>query len=318
MPEIIAENRLEESPCDLINKQLDEWQLFIANYNKYREACFGKIIFDNVPWKAGKILLNYRKGSITADLKAIGNGERPCFLCKSARPEQQRWIDWEDYEILVNPYPVSSIHFTIASKKHAPQILDDRIVDMVKLTRIFQNGCVFYNGAKCGASAPDHMHFQVVDTAISDNFTSDLKCFDEGPAIGDSKIYMPHEDTTPFGYYLMEINSDKDIIPIYKTVVDSLPVNGDSPEPMMNVIAFRMGDTTRVVVIPRKKHRPSIYGSEAGMMLISPASIEMTGTFITSRHEDFGRLDNELTQMIYNEVGYTHDEFMDFKTRLQS
>ena len=81
---------------------------------------------------------------------------------------------------------------------------------------------------------------------------------------------------------------------------------------MMNVVAFMMGMTTRIVIIPRTSHRPSCYGSESDRMLISPASLEMMGKFITSRHEDYDRLDEQTIQLIYDEVGYTTAEITGF------
>lgn len=307
-----------EDTIDLFDEQLEEWQLFSDNYDEYNDAPHERILCGHVFWEIDKVLLNYRKKSITADLKTIEEGKRACFLCPASRPAEQRWLEWRDYEILVNPYPVSPIHFTVACRMHVPQKLGDRIMDMSKLSGLVEESCVFYNGAKCGASAPDHMHFQIVDEFHARNFMIRLEYFHKGPRIGESRIYMPHINMSPFGYYLMDIRSEKDILPMYRTIIGSLNPDDGASEPMMNVLAFKADDSTRIAVIPRKKHRPSFYGAGTGQMLVSPASVEMMGTFIASREEDFERLNENVILRIYNEVGYSHEEFQVFINRLQS
>lgn len=70
-------------------------------------------------------------------------------------------------------------------------------------------------------------------------------------------------------------------------------------EPMMNLLAAG----SRLVVVPRKRHRPSFYGTEGeGCMLLSPASVDMGGAFITPRREDFDRLDAQLLARVFDEL----------------
>lgn len=304
MPNSDKQNTTKENTEDFFNEQLEEWALFNDNYEIFNEAPYEKLFFDSIFWEASKTLLNYRKASLTADIEAIERGERPCFLCRQARPKEQRAIEWKDYEILVNPYPASSVHFTIACKEHAPQLLGDRIVDMAKMTRIFYECCIFYNGARCGASAPDHLHFQAVDEYDARNFMLSDKYLIQGHKIGSGRVFIPRPNMCAYGYIIIETKKDSEILPIYKRVLECLP-DSDGPEPMMNVVAIKLRNTTRIVIIPRKRHRPSCYGQ----MLVSPASLEMMGSFITSRQEDFDILDENTMRRIYNEVGYTYDEF---------
>lgn len=51
-------------------------------------------------------------------------------------------------------------------------------------------------------------------------------------------------------------------------------------------------------------------------MLISPASAEMLGLFITSRQEDFDRLDLQTVRRIYDEVTLSPEEFSEVIDRI--
>ena len=295
----------------LFYSQLDEWRLLSDNYDIYDQSPYDELLFSKVFWEGCKIQLNYRKASLSADLKAIADGRRPCFLCDNARPAEQRHVSWENYKILVNPYPASDIHFTIMNSNHTPQYLGERIVDMARLTRIMPDCCIFYNGPKCGASAPDHMHFQAVAIREAVNFMRATEYLTEICHIGKSRLYIPKSNMAAYGHFILEIKEDADIMPMFDLIQSSMP-GSDESEPMMNVVAFKMENTTRIVIIPRKSHRPSCYGCGSGQMLISPASLEMMGKFITSRREDYERLDEQTMQLIYDEVGYTTSEVMGF------
>lgn len=300
---------------ELLNNQIEEWKLLSDNYNTYDNAPCEKILFGKEFWTGHKILLNYRKASLSADLKAIAAGERPCFLCPNARPALQRAIIWDDYEILCNPYPASEVHYTIVNRNHIPQRLGERIIDMARLTRVMPECCIFYNGPQCGASAPDHMHFQAVDKQETVNFMYLPDYLIDSVKVGKSRLYVPRANLTAFGHFILDIKKDSDIMPLFDIVLASFP-EYDGDEPMMNVLAFKLGGTTRIIIIPRKRHRPQCYGTDAGQMLISPASLEMMGKFITSRQEDYDRLDEPTMQRIYDDVGYSSLEFLEFVKRL--
>ena len=132
-----------------------------------------KVFFiDSTVWEVSACSLSFRKASATADIDKALAGERPCFLCENARPKEQKHIIWEGYDILANPYPLSVLHLTIAAREHTPQLIAPHIHDMARLTRLLPDHAIFYNGPRCGASAPDHMHFQAVDKRLMYNFTS--------------------------------------------------------------------------------------------------------------------------------------------------
>lgn len=196
-----------------------------------------------------------RAVSTTAKVDAADIAARPCFLCSKNRPPQQIALEWEDLEILVNPFPVFPGHLTIAAKEHTPQTLSGRAAQMRRLSRELPGYTVFFNGAKCGASAPDHMHFQAVPSQ-----------------------YL----TVPDRFYTYTL-------PEASFSVEEL-------DPMVNALC-----TDGVLtIIPRRKHRPDCYGE----LLVSPAAIDLAGTLISVRREDFERLDAGFVEQIISEVTF--------------
>lgn len=269
-----------------LSRQLREWPLLASNHALLSEAPKEKVSKGDSP-VITKTLLNFRRQSLTADLDKIARGERRCFLCEEARPTEQNILNWERYQILANPYPVAPHHLTIVNHEHTPQSILGRAGDMVRLAFLLPDYCIFYNGPKCGASAPDHMHFQAVDIELAQN--------------------MPHY----FKSYTLDIaEADADMADEMVTkVLSSLPNDDPNREPMVNIIAYRLDNQkARIVIIPRRRHRPSCYGSEEGKILVSPASVEMMGHFITSREEDFKNLNLKAIKHIYEEVAYPSDK----------
>lgn len=107
-----------------------------------------------------------RAGSTCASMTAAAIAARPCFLCDKNRPGEQTALLWEDLKLLVNPFPIHHQHFTVVAKHHQPQRLRGRERQMARLAAQLPGYTVFFNGARCGASAPDHFHFQIVKNAV--------------------------------------------------------------------------------------------------------------------------------------------------------
>lgn len=98
--------------------------------------------------------------SSAAKVDAAAIAARPCFLCAHNRPSEQMAVACGDWEVLVNPFPIFPQHFTLAHKQHQPQEIVAHIADFLDFARRLPDFVVFYNGPRCGASAPDHLHFQ--------------------------------------------------------------------------------------------------------------------------------------------------------------
>ena len=229
---------------------------------------------------------------------------RPCFLCLKNRDEKQKNILWKDgkYEVLINPFPIFPRHLTIPSTIHELQTILGRAGDMFDLAVDLPSYTVFYNGPRCGASAPDHMHFQAGDT----DFLPIWGWIEKGEL---EKIDSEGESTLevsknlPMKVYVIKSHSAEETEKLFERIVKTLPVPEGDIEPMMNVLAKADGDSVTMIIIPRGKHRPSFYtaDSEDGMM-ISPASVDLGGVFILPREIDFNRIDSDKLQQVIDEV----------------
>ena len=228
---------------------------------------------------------------------------RPCFLCEANRPKEQQSLALnEEFEWLVNPFPILPNHYTIVAKQHRPQRFLDAYEAMIQATKKLPEGyIVFYNGPKCGASAPDHLHLQA-------------GLGHEVPLVKYAKGLSASEDIrtiSPFGYqvYLIHNAEDKEI---FNRLFRSLPIPEEEYEPRMNVVAYRKGDRVKLIIIPRHAHRPRCYSAEGeAQYLISPGTLDMCGLLITPRVEDYERLTASKATNILCEVGVRTEPTID-------
>lgn len=224
---------------------------------------------------------------------------RPCFLCPQNRLEGQEGVECCDsrYDILVNPFPIFDRHFVIASRRHEPQAIDGRVADMWHLARELEGYTVFYNGPRCGASAPDHMHFQAVSSV-------ELPLWEALPPAREEGT-TKKADGLPIDATVVDATSAEEADRLIKGIFPSLPADIEDDEPRLNLLATATGTGVRMAVIPRPQHRPSVFTSDptdpAGMM-ISPASVDAAGVIVTPRHIDLERLDENIIRRIYTET----------------
>ncbi len=307
-----------EITAKFFDDQIDRWPLAEKNYHILDEAYekSEEILFEQRSWNVTKIIVNYRKASASADVKAAAAGERPCFLCDYARPAEQMFLPWEDYKILVNPYPIGIPHYTIIYKEHIPQRIDGHIRDMARMTRLFHECCVFYNGPLCGASAPDHLHFQAFD---SYNMKNIIRAYEYGTEIfrlGKSRIIVPTPDMYAAPFIMISSAKDAELLPLFDRVLAALPAS--DPEPMMNIVAGKHGSHTLIAIFPRRRHRPECYGTGEDQLLISPATAEILGLFPCVSEKEFRALDEASIQKIYDEVCVTPETFSEIIEKIKS
>lgn len=280
-----------------ISDQLAQWPMAAANFAALENVKVKEIVTP----EGFKVKVQFNPGRITssaAKVDANSLKERPCFLCEANRPKEQFGLERGDYEILVNPFPIFPRHLTIPVIHHVPQRIKGRIGDMYHIAMELKGYTVFYNGPRCGASAPDHCHFQAGNSDFLP-ITEALSDFHPAPSTPAVPKGMP------WGVIVFDVNSVGEAERLFRRVYNALPMVEDE-EPMLNILCYALSDDLcRFVVIPRKKHRPSFYGTESGQMVISPASVDMGGAFITPREEDFERLDADLIGKIASELCYT-------------
>lgn len=239
-------------------------------------------------------------------------GERPCFLCDKNRPKEQmsKQID-EKFHLLVNPFPILPVHFTIPARKHQPQLIYKNYGEMHRFISLHSDLMVFYNGPKCGASAPDHLHFQAGTNGIlplqtnwqrlSRNLTDIISLNDE------EKISVVRDFIVPA--FVIISNSAESDEALFRRLYKAMPQRGDETEPMMNIISWRKGEEFISVVIPREKHRPEAYFAEGdAQFVVSPGALDMSGLIITPREEDFRKLTEEKALSLLQECGVSEEK----------
>ena len=295
------------------NRQLQTWDAVRQRYRDLSNVEVRELV-DNtltlqVQWNPARI------GSTGAKIDARSIAERPCFLCRKNRPQEQmkRVVDGQ-YELLVNPFPIMPVHFTLPTLTHQPQRILPMYGELLRLAQRNPNLTLLYNGPHCGASAPDHAHLQAVNSGmlplqqawqrLSRNLTEVVKTTD------DEGIW--HVADYPAAAFVIKSHSVETGERLFRQLYQALPTAADGSEPMMNVIAWRTGDELLSVVLPRRKHRPDCYTATGdAQYIISPGAVDMGGLIITPREEDFRRLTVDTVLAIYAEVSLTAEQQQD-------
>ncbi len=297
----------------LFDQQLAVWSQAADNYNALSNVKTKVVSMPSAgqaaePWRI-KVQFNpARIVSTGAKMDAATIKKRPCFLCEANRPAVQEGLPWGDYTILINPFPIFPRHLTIPANAHVDQTIMGRVADMARLAVELPDYVIFYNGKRCGASAPDHMHFQAGNRDFLPLISQIGKIDYLMPGIG----VPAREDATP-GVIVIDAATPEQAAERFDSVIKLLPVPDGDDEPMVNVLAYlRDPDahdgTVRIVIIPRKKHRPDCYGHGEGQMLVSPASVDLSGVLITPLEKDFDAMDAATISKLMQELCYTPEE----------
>ncbi len=292
------------------NRQLQTWDDVRQRYRDLTAVETRELMADTlsmaVQWNPARI------GSTGAKIDARSIAERPCFLCQKNRPKEQmkRVVDGK-FELLVNPYPILPVHFTLPMLTHQPQRILPMYGEMMRLAQRNPNLTLLYNGPHCGASAPDHAHLQAVSTGmlplqqawqrLSRNLVEAVKTAD------DDGIW--HVADYPAAAFVIKSHSVEAGEQLFRQLYQALPPATDDTEPMMNIIAWQSGDDLLSVVLPRRKHRPDCYTADGDKQyIISPGAVDMGGLIITPREQDFRRLTADTVLAIYREVSLTDEQ----------
>ena len=307
----------DSSISRFFNRQLEKWDDARHRFRDLKHVETKKL--------SEEVRLQFNPARIVStgakiDKKTLG--ERPCFLCDKNRPKEQmsQQID-ERFHLLVNPFPILPVHFTIPARKHQPQAIYKNYGEMHRFLSLHSELMVFYNGPKCGASAPDHLHFQAGTSGIlplqanwqrlSRNLTDIISLNDE------EKIAVVRDFIVPA--FVIISKSEESDETLFHRLYKSMPMRGDETEPMMNIIAWRKGDEYISVVIPREKHRPEAYFAEGdAQVMVSPGALDMSGLIITPREEDFHKLTEESATTILQECGISTEKMNGIVTKLKT
>lgn len=288
---------------ELLVKQLAIWPLAENNFGALNNVRLKSFDMDGfnllVQFNPARLL------SSAAKTDAASIQQRPCFLCAENLPEQQEKLSFgPSYLLLCNPYPIFPQHFTIPSRQHVPQAIRYRFEDMLEMSRRLNEHTLFYNGPKCGASLPDHAHFQAVtrrvmpiDNEVAAHISDrNLLCCENGGSLYLLTHYLRNG-------FIIQARTAGVALSLFRRIYSALEIKEGETEPMMNLFSYYQDRTWTVVIIPRRKHRPWQYEAEGEERIVSsPGAADIGGLFIAPREEDFEKMTPELLQDIYNQV----------------
>jgi hypothetical protein len=287
----------------LLSAQKKEWELAGKNFAGLQTVQVREFVFDGftikVQFNPGRIVSSAAK----VDKKSIE--DRPCFLCEANRPKEQRGINFANYSVLVNPFPIFPEHFTIPTFAHTPQNIHANFNDLLDLAHAMPGFTVIYNGPKCGASAPDHLHFQVGNSGFMPIDTEiDLLKEKFGEIISKNGIELWAVKDGLRNFLVLESDDKNTLAEEFKTVYEIIENNSVThEEPMLNILASCNENGWRILIFPRALHRPSQYFEEDDKnILLSPASVDMGGVLITPLEKDFNKMTKEDIADIFAQV----------------
>jgi hypothetical protein len=290
-PSVPLRQRIDE----LFTEQRLNWPMLQSG-----EAALGQLQKKTLTSGSDSVIVQMnpaRRASTQAKTDAASVAARKCFLCPENMPPEERGMAFEDLVLMPNPFPVLPMHCTIAAREHRPQALAGQVEQFLLLARaIAPDLAVFYNGPRCGASAPDHFHFQC---ARADG----LPILNELPVVGGVESVTP---VFSFGRSMIVVTGTDaaQVAKLTETAIDALPrVEGRLDEPMLNLLAHHDGNHFTAVLFPRRAHRPACYfADEADRIAVSPAILEMCGILVVTEPQDFERIDADIARGIYEEV----------------
>ena len=308
----------EKESEGFIAEQFEKWELCRKNHEALKDI---RTKYFNIGGNNIKVQFNpARAVSTLAKLDKSSIEARPCFLCMKNKPEEQDSISIDagtKFSIRINPYPILPGHLTISSEEHIPQTLADKM-DMQLQGKVLQkvedyfgdDYAIFYNGAKCGASAPDHFHFQAARKADipfiaqwNEIFKSAVKNESVEMQNGDiCTSYSVNGYVCPIKVFISHSGDiDTELLGRY---LDSLTSYHDEAEPRYNMFAWRDAEGKFITAyFPREEHRPLCYFAEgAEQIFVSPGALDMAGLIVTPREEDFVKITETDIKKIYKEV----------------
>ncbi len=319
----IKENDYASAARLLLQVQINEWDKLDDGYKNLSSLKIKSFWFDSY-----KVKIQYNAGRIystSAKVDVDSIKDRSCFLCDKNLPEEQKGIKLlENYLLLCNPYPVFPEHFTIVTENHKPQEILSSFSDFVLLSKLLSDSyTIIYNGPQCGASAPDHLHFQAGTKyfmPIENDFHS-IKNEYGDTVLNNEELTITAADDGLRRFIILESNDDKILLKAFNNFYDVYnELNNYNGEPMINLICnYDEEFGWRVIIFLRSKHRPSqYYSKEENRIMLSPAVIDLGGVCITPLEKDFDKIDKELLKSIFNEVALSVKNFETLKLKLKN
>jgi len=294
----------------LLTAQKTEWELAGKNFAELDNAQVRAFDFDGFVIKVQFNPARIISSAARVDHKSIE--ARPCFLCQANRPKEQRGVSFGDYSVLINPFPIFPEHFTIPAGAHIPQRIKGNFAGMLNLAKAMEGYTLFYNGPKCGASAPDHFHFQAGNSGFMpiDNEIEVLK-EKYGHACQKNEVAVWAVKDGLRNFVLMTSANNEKLSATFDKVFEIMAkLCLAEDEPMVNMLTSFINGAWRVLIFPRALHRPWQYGAEGDdNILLSPASVDMGGVLITPLEKDFKKITKADIKDIFGQVLLSVEKF---------
>jgi len=304
---------LRQRVAALFVQQRETWPALRAG-----EAARGELEKKTLELDGESIVVQFnpaRRRSTQAKTDAKSVASRACFLCPENMPAEERGMAFEDLVVMPNPFPVLPWHTTIAGRVHRPQQIAGRVEQMLRLAdAIGPELAVFYNGPRCGASAPDHFHFQAASASA-------IPILGQLPREASGRHIAAHAS---FGRRFLSCTGAKlaEVAGEVDRAIEAMGAleagsAGAPHEPMLNLLAHWADGRYRVLLFPRAVHRPACFFQTGDEQLaISPAVLEMCGVLVTTEPEHFARVNGEIARGIYEEVSIAEGAIVELVRRI--
>jgi Domain of unknown function (DUF4922) len=301
---------LEARVAALIDQQYDAWPLLRAGVD-----AFAKIETKRVRLEEAEVVVQHNPGRIRSTAAEVDEASveaRRCFLCPDGLPVEEKGIAYgDDLVILCNPFPVLERHLSIVHREHVPQQIDDNVETLLSLARdLGSTYFVLYNGPECGASAPDHLHFQACAREL---LPIEKNLYDDEPVLAEDCSYC--EETAQSMFELFTLGGCGRSVVVFRggnreevakwvyEVIKELALQADKREPLINMVCTYDPRLWTVYLFPRAKHRPACFYAEGEQrIIISPGAIDMAGVVVVPDLEHFEKIDGPRIAAIFSEV----------------
>jgi SpoIID/LytB domain protein len=307
-----------------VGDQLSQWPLACGNFRALKDVSVREIEIGGLTVK-----LQFNPARIVSSAAKTSKEElakRKCFLCRENRPAEQIMIKFEGrkgkkYDILVNPYPIFPDHLVIAKSKHTDQSIWHRYIDMLDLSKKYSGYTFFYNGPKCGASAPDHHHFQGAPKGLMplendvNASVDNAEILEYITSVQDASLYHYKKFTS--GVFFLRAETSKSAAKLFYRLLDCADILEGDIEPRINLFSWWQDGEYRSIVVFRRSHRSHHYFSEGpDHLTMSPGCADMGGVFIVPVPEEYEKMTPELLAELVEEVSVPKSEEAEIIERL--
>ena len=307
-----------------VGDQLSQWPLACGNFRALKDVSVREVEIGGLTVK-----LQFNPARIVSSAAKTSKEElakRKCFLCRENRPAEQIMIKFEGrkgkkYDILVNPYPIFPDHLVIAKSKHTDQSIWHRYIDMLDLAKKYSGYTFFYNGPKCGASAPDHHHFQGAPKGLMplendmNASVDNSEILEYITSVQDASLYHYKKFTS--GVFFLRAETSKSAAKLFYRLLDCADILEGDIEPRINLFSWWQDGEYRSIVVFRRSHRSHHYFSEGpDHLTMSPGCADMGGVFIVPVPEEYEKMTPELLAELVEEVSVPKSEEAEIIERL--